>query len=153
MRSILVLTLLTFGWCGCAGLSGKDEASADFERETNAAEARIKEDRVRSSLGRLEAALSDFYKTERRIPERLEQLVPKYLAEVPSLDLPACGREAEGVQIYPADILRDGQVDGFRLKATGRWGYVHNEHQVVVFVDCLKTSSRGVPWYQERGVY
>ena len=153
MRLILALGVLAASFSGCAGLLGKDEASADFDKETSATEARIKEDRVRSALGRFEESISNFYKTEKRIPERLDQLVPKYLAEVPSLDLPACGGETEKVQAYPADILRGGQVDGSRLKGTGRWGYVFNDHQVVIFVDCLKSSSRGIPWYQERGVY
>lgn len=153
MRRILTLTILAASFSGCAGLWGKDESSADFDKETSAAEARIKEDRVRSALGRFEESISNFYKAEKRIPERLDQLVPKYLAEVPSLDLPACGRETEKVQAYPADILRGGQVDGSRLRGTGRWGYVYNERQVVVFVDCLKTSSRGIPWYQERGLF
>ena len=153
MKRILALTLLASCSLGCSSLFSKDEASADFDRETSAAEARIKEDKVRSSLGRFEASIADFYKAEKRIPERLDQLVPKYLAEVPSLDLPVCGRETDKVQVYPADILRGGQVDGSRLKGTGRWGYVYNERQVVIFVDCLKSSSHGVPWYQERGVY
>lgn len=153
MRRILALTFLAASFSGCASLFGRDEASADFEKETTAAEARIKEDRVRSSLGHFEEALAAFYKAEKRIPERLDQLVPKYLAEVPSLDLPACGQETEKIQIYPADILRDGHVDGSRINGTGRWGYVFNQRQVIIFVDCLKPSSRGIPWYQERGVF
>lgn len=153
MRWIWTLTVLAASISGCAGLFAKDEAAADFDKETSAAEARIKEDRVRSALGRFEESIADFYKTEKRIPERLDQLVPKYLAAVPSLDLPVCGRETEKVQVYPADILRDGQVDGAKLKGTGRWGYVYNDRQVVVFVDCLKDSSHGIPWYQERGVF
>ncbi len=36
---------------------------------------------------------------------------------------------------------------------TGKWGYVFNESQVVVFIDCTHKSGRGRPWYQERGVY
>jgi len=153
MRRILTLSILAASFSGCAGFFAKDEASADFDKETSAADARVREDRVRSALDRFEESIANFYKAEKRIPERLDQLVPKYLAEVPSLDLPACGRETERVQVYPADILRDGQVDGSRLKGTGRWGYVYNERQVVIFVDCLKASSRGIPWYQERGLF
>jgi hypothetical protein len=54
---------------------------------------------------------------------------------------------------YPPDVLRGGQVDGSRLRGTGRWGYVFNQNRVVIFVDCLKPSNKGIPWYQERGVY
>jgi len=30
---------------------------------------------------------------------------------------------------------------------------VFTDDRIVIFVDCLKPSLRGVPWYQERGVY
>lgn len=153
MMRMLALAVLTASLSGCSTLFARDEAAADFEKETSAAEMRIKEERVRSLLGRFEESIADYYKTEKRIPEKLELLIPKYLAEIPSLDLPACGHETEKVEIYPPDILRGGQVDGSHLKGTGRWGYVYNDRQVVIFVDCLKSSSRGIPWYQERGVF
>ncbi|MBI3289273.1 MAG: hypothetical protein HYZ74_07120, partial [Elusimicrobia bacterium] len=57
------------------------------------------------------------------------------------------------IEVYSPTILRDGQVDGSRIRGSGHWGYVFNDYQVVVFVDCLKPSLRGVPWYQVRGVY
>jgi len=138
---------------GCGGMFAKDEAADDFAKETSANEAKVKEDRVRSSLAQIEARLSDYTKTEKKIPAKLEKLVPKYLAEIPSLDLPVCGRESSKVEVYGPEILRDGQVDGSRLRGTGRWGYVFTDDRIVIFVDCLKPSLRGVPWYQERGVY
>lgn len=137
---------------GCA-LFGRDEAAAEFERETSADEARVREDKARTGLGRLEASIADYYKAEKKIPEKLDLLVPKYLAEIPPLDLPACGEETDKVQTYSPEALRGGQVDGARIRGTGRWGYVFNDRQVVVFIDCLKLSSQGVPWYQVRGVY
>lgn len=152
MRYLPLLFVLSF--TACAGmLGGKDEASMDFDKETSANEARVKEDRVRSALAQLESRMADYTKAEKKIPEKLEKLVPKYLAEIPTLDLPVCGRETSKVENYKPDILRDGQVDGSRISGTGRWGYVYNDHQIVIFVDCLKPSLRGVPWYQERGVY
>lgn len=152
MRYLPLLTVVIFA--ACAGmLGGKDEASVEFDKETSANEARVKEDRVRSSLAQLEARMADYTKTEKKIPAKLERLVPKYLGEIPSLDLPVCGRESNKVETYTADVLRDGQVDGSRIRGTGRWGYVFNDRQIVIFVDCLKPSLRGVPWYQERGVY
>jgi hypothetical protein len=137
---------------GCA-MFGKDEAAADFDKETSANEVKVKEDRARSSLAQLEARLSDYTKTEKKIPSKLESLVPKYLGEIPTLDLPVCGRESNKVEVYPPDILRDGSIDGSRLRGSGHWGYVYSEYQIVIFVDCLKPSLRGTPWYQERGVY
>ena len=152
MRNIMLTAAAVLLTAGCAGMLGKDEASADFDKETSANEARIKEDRVRSSLAQIEARLADYTKTL-PIPAKLEKLVPKYLAEIPSLDLPVCGHESNKVEVYSPDILRDGQVDGSRIRGSGHWGYVFNDTRVVIFVDCLKPSLRGVPWYQERGVY
>ncbi len=152
MRYAIIVSAMIFS--SCAGMfGGRDEASQEFDKETSANEARVKEDRVRSSLAQLEARMADYTKTEKKIPAKLERLVPKYLGEIPSLDLPVCGRESNQVETYSADVLRDGQVDGSRIRGTGRWGYVFNDRQIVIFVDCLKPSLRGVPWYQERGVY
>jgi len=153
VKKILLTAMAALLTAGCGALFTKDEAALEFDKETSANEARVKEDRVRSSLAQIETRLSDYTKAEKRIPVKLESLVPKYMAEVPSLDLPPCGRESNMVEIYPAEILRDGQVDGSQLKGTGRWGYVFTDDRIVIFVDCLKPSLRGVPWYQERGVY
>ena len=154
MRKLILTAAAVLLTAGCAGMfGGKDEAAAEFDKETSANESRVKEDRVRSSLAQLEARLSDYTQTEKKIPAKLDTLVPKYLAEIPTLDLPVCGRESNKVEVYPPEILRDGQVDGSRLRGTGRWGYVFTEDRIVIFVDCLKPSLRGVPWYQERGVY
>lgn len=150
----LILTASILIMSGCAGMfGGKDEAAADFDNETKANELRVKEERVRSSLAQLETRLADYTKAENKIPAKLEKLVPKYLAEIPTLDLPVCGHESNKVEVYSPVILRDGQVDGSRLRGTGRWGYVFTDDRIVIFVDCLKPSLRGVPWYQERGVY
>lgn len=153
MKNLLLAATAIVIMSGCASLFTKDEATADFDKETSANEARVKEDRTRSSLAQIEARLSDYTKTEKKIPTKLESLVPKYIAEIPALDVPVCGRETSKVEIYSPEILRDGQVDGSRIKGTGRWGYVFTDERIVVFVDCLKPSLRGVPWYQERGVY
>ena len=151
MPAVAVFSVLALS--GCAGWIGKDEATLDFEKETSAGDARMREDKTRMSLGALESALADYVKAENKIPAKLDALVPKYLAAIPMLDVPVCGGETDRVESYPAGVLRDGQVDGARLRGTGRWGYVHNDDRVVVFVDCLKPSGKNLPWYQERGVY
>ena len=154
MKNLILTVTAVLFTAGCAGMfGGKDEAAADFDKETSANETRVKEDGTRSSLAQLETRLGDYIKTEKIIPEKLERLVPKYLAEIPALDLPVCGKESSKVEVYRPDILRDGQVDGSRIRGTGNWGYVHNDNRIVIFVDCLKPSLRGLPWYQERGVY
>lgn len=154
MKNLMLTGAVVVLTAGCAGMFGlKDEASADFDKETSANELRVKEERVRSSLAQLETRLADYTKAENKIPKKLESLVPKYLAEIPTLDLPVCGRESNKVEVYSPELLRDGTVDGSRLRGTGRWGYVFTDERIVIFVDCLKPSLRGVPWYQERGVY
>lgn len=154
MKNLMLTMTAVLLTSGCAGMfGGKDEASLDFDKETSANEARVKEERVRSSLAQLETRLADYTKTENKIPNKLETLVPKYLGEIPTLDLPVCGRESNKVEVYSPEILRDGTIDGSRLRGTGRWGYVFTDERIVIFVDCLKPSLRGVPWYQERGVY
>jgi hypothetical protein len=144
---------LSSGISGCASWVGKDESSVDFDKETNANEARVREDKTRMSLGAMESAVADYIKTENHVPEKLDQLVPKYLAQIPSLDVTVCGGESNQVKVYPSSDLRDGQVDGTKIRGHGGWGYVYDETRVVIFVDCLKPSSSGVPWYQVRGAY
>jgi hypothetical protein len=152
MRYSLVLAALIAAG-GCANMTGARDVHSDIEAQSVAVDASAQENDVRASLGHIENALSDYVKSENKIPDDLEALVPKYLAAIPPLDVTACGRPTDDVQNYPADVLHDGQVDGTRIRGRGVWGYVHNSARVVVFVDCLKTSSTGTPWYQVRGIY
>ncbi len=153
MRKLLLLCVVA-GLSGCASMfGGSDIGGSDFDKEASVADNRGREDRARAGLGKIEASLADYVKAEKRIPTKLEQLIPKYLGEIPMLSLQICGRDTDRVENYRSDILRGGQVDGSRIRGTGRWGYVYNDDRVVVFVDCVKPSSRGIPWYQERGVY
>ena len=151
--NILLLAVLGMLASGCANLTGKDEASVEFDKDTSADDARVREDRTRTGLRALESAVADYVKAERKIPEKLDLLVPKYLAQIPSLEIPACGGESSKVENYPSSVLRGGQVDGALIRGKGNWGYVYDESRVVVFVDCRKPSISGVPWYQVRGVY
>ncbi|MCX5796019.1 MAG: hypothetical protein NTY77_11040 [Elusimicrobia bacterium] len=143
----LLLTL-----AGCRSLGLKDESSGELERNFQESDRQVGETRTLAGLAAMETALTSFVKGERRIPERLDELVPKYLSQIPSVDIVVSGHhETNAVRYYPSDLLRGGQLDGTKLKDTGKWGYVHNERQVVIFVDCTHPSSRGKPWYQERG--
>lgn len=154
MRS-LTLVVAVSALAGCGGMFGGKEmgATSDFDHDTSAVDLRVREDRARAGLVKLEASVADYVKAEKRIPARIDLLIPKYLGEMPTLSLPVCGRDTDRVESYGPEVLRGGQVDGSRIKGTGRWGYVFNDDRVVVFVDCVKPSSRGVPWYQERGAY
>jgi len=130
----------------------RDESAVELDRNIQDSERQVREARTLSSLVEMDTALASYYSHERRIPEKVDQLIPKYLAAIPSVDPATAGHgETNAVKYYPSDLLRDGQIDGTKLKDTGRWGYVYNDRQVVIFVDCTHPSSRGRPWYQERG--
>ena len=141
---------------GCGGNASERDAriSSDVEQNVQEADTRAQELRTLASLAKIEESVANYVKTENKIPDNLEQLIPKYLAEVPPVEIGVRGhRDNNQVRLYTASVLRDGQIDGSQLKDTGRWGYVHNDRQVVVFVDCTHLSRQGSPWYQAHGAY
>jgi hypothetical protein len=151
MRKWNIGLALLLALSGCRMLGLKDEGAGDLERNLQDSDVKVRETRTLASLAEMETALASFVKGEQRIPDRLDELIPKYIAEIPSVDIAVGGHnETNSVRYYASDLLRDGQIDGTKLKDTGRWGYVHNERQVVVFVDCTHPSSRGKPWYREK---
>jgi hypothetical protein len=148
----VLIGALALGAAACRGML-REDISPEVEQTFQEADTRARESRTLSGLAKLEEGLSDYVKAEKKIPKRLEDLIPKYLAEMPTVELPVRGhQDTARVEVYPPEVLRDGRVDGSRLKDTGRWGYVFNDRQVVVFVDCTHKSGRGPAWYQERGV-
>ncbi len=94
LLAFAAIGLLAAAVSGCANLTGKDEASVEFDKETSADDARVMETQTRTGLSALEAAVSDYVKTEQKVPDHLELLIPKYLAQIPSLNVPACGGES-----------------------------------------------------------
>lgn len=150
----MVLAAGALVFSGCRGMIGRDEIAREVDADVRDSERQIRESRTLSNLAKLESSLADYIKLEKRIPAQLNWLIPKYLAEIPSVEIGIRGHhENSEVKVYPSDVLRDGRISGARIRDTGKWGYVFNERQVVVFVDCTHKSSRGRPWYQERGVY
>lgn len=156
MKKLAHAALIIFcaAFAGCSSLGRDEIGGKEFDSSVRNADLRIKESRTLSSLSKLESAVSDYYKAEGRIPAKLDVLIPKYLADMPIVEISIRGhKDSSGVQQYPGSVIRDGQVDPSQLQDTGKWGYVFNDRQVIVFVDCTHTTSRGTPWYQERGVY
>jgi hypothetical protein len=155
MKAIFAcLAAATLALSGCRGMIGRDAIAREVDEDVRDSERQVRESRTLSNLSKLESSLADYIKTEKRIPAKLEWLIPKYLAEIPSVEIGVRGhQENSEVKVYPPDVLRDGRISGARIRDTGKWGYVFNERQVVVFIDCTHKSSRGRPWYQERGVY
>ncbi|MBI4376888.1 MAG: hypothetical protein HY549_10620 [Elusimicrobia bacterium] len=138
--------------CACAGNRRDSEVSREVEETVRRAEIRSKESQTLSALAKLEEGLSAFTRAERRIPKSLDKLIPKYLAEIPAVET-STHKENSSVMIYPPNVLRDGQIDGSRLRDTGGWGYIATQRQIVVFIDCTHPTTRGEPWYKARGVF
>jgi hypothetical protein len=154
MKTATLAVMLAAAIGGCAIPSSREDSIHEVDENVNALEIQAAESRTMSGLAKLEESLTRYLETEKKIPERLENMIPKYLAEMPRVEIHVRGHhETDGTKNYPSTVLRDGQIDGTKLKDTGRWGYVYNDRQVVVFIDCTHKSSRGRGWYLERGVY
>ena len=153
-RFLMAAAAIAFTLSGCAGGATPGDSIREVDENARQLESKAGESRTLSALAKLEESLTNYIQTEKKIPQTLEELVPKYLAEVPTVELDIRGHHDNNkVHVYPAAVLRDGAIDGTKLKDSGRWGYVFNERQVVVFVDCTHKSSRARAWYLERGVY
>lgn len=150
----------SLAWAGCStGTGGLNlepgpATTREMTDEVRRSERMTLESLTLSRLSAIERSLNDFIRAERRIPKRLDELVPKYLAEIPEAETGVRGhKDSGGVRYYPASIIVDGQINGTKLKDTGGWGYVYNDRQVIVFVDCIHKMMDGKFWYQARGVY
>ncbi len=150
---ILAAVLAPWAATGC-GVFIKDNITRDVERHVQEVDLRAVESRTLTHLSTLEQSVSDFYRAEKRVPEKLEELIPKYLSEIPQVELGVKGHSTNNdVRLYPAEVIQDGAIDGVRIRDTGRWGYAVKGNRVIIFVDCVHRTSKGNPWYQERGVY
>lgn len=153
-RLIWIAAAAAFSACAGGQTDRTETMSTDTERTVQLDEVSVQDTQTLSALAKMEDAIAAYIAAEKRIPESLDALVPKYLADIPTVEIDVRGhRDTNLVKVYPASILRDGQIDGTQLKDTGRWGYVHNDRQVVIFIDCTHQSRRGRAWYQQHGVY
>lgn len=153
MKKIYWLALLP-GLLSCSSMSkeGDDEGSSEVSQNVRDSERQAKEIHTLSSLAKFEESISAYYQTENKIPVNLQKLIPKYIAAIPSVET-GVHQDSNKILVYPRDVLRDGQIDGSKLKDSGGWGYVFNERQVIIFVDCTHKSGQGHPWYRARGVF
>ncbi len=105
-----------------------------------------KEGATRGSLGSLRSGLMVYYgETEGNYPMSLEELVPKYLNEIPSAKTPEHHEDTDTVTYYSgSDYSRKDFRD------TGGWGYVNDSTSPdwgALFVNCTHTDSKGKTWY------
>ncbi|MBI5200812.1 MAG: hypothetical protein HY925_04415 [Elusimicrobia bacterium] len=146
------LALLAALFAGCSFLSFRDSAKDDLDADIEKSERSERESRTVTALSLLERSVNDYYQHEGKIPDKLDKLVPKYLAEIPQADTGIRGHGASSsVRYYPSTVIRDGVVDGTRLKDSGAWGYAFNDRRVIVFVDCTHPNSKQKPWYRQPG--
>ena len=150
--------LLSLSGCSWSLMKGDGGPASSPAREANddirRSERSTSESHTISRLSVIERSLNDFIQAEKRIPRTLDELIPKYIAEIPEAELGVRGhKDSNAVKYYTAEIIVGGQVNGSRLKDTGGWGYVHNDRQVIIFVDCIHKMMDGKFWYQARGVY
>jgi len=142
-------------WSLMRGEGGRAAVPArDANDEIRRSERSASESHTISRLSAIERSINDFIQAEHRIPNSLDDLIPKYIAEIPEAELGVRShKDSNIVRYYPREIIVGGQVNGSRLKDTGGWGYVHNDRQVIIFVDCIHKMMDGKFWYQARGVY
>ncbi|MFC1679302.1 hypothetical protein ACFL2T_03745 [Elusimicrobiota bacterium] len=157
MRATKGLLILALGACvaGCGGMFGRDRLGADMSDDVAMSVRRSVESNTLSRLAALERSLNDFIQAKGRIPVRLNELIPKYLAEIPEVELGLRRehKDRNDVAYYPVAVISDGQINGALIEDTGGWGYVFNESQVIVFVDCTHKRMDGSYWYKTRGVF
>lgn len=152
----LAVWALAAGLAGCSFQFGlKSERPLSLESAAGRSDRCSRESRTLSRLAALDLLVNDAVKGGYEVPEKLDELARQYLAGMPAVELglPEFHRDTNEVEYYPSSVIRDGKLDGARLKDTGRWGYARNERQALLFIDCAHQSSRGRPWYLERGVF
>lgn len=140
---------------GCMGGLRGETGGKDISEEVAQSVRRASESHTLSRLAALERSLNDYIQAKGNIPPKLNVLVPDYIAEIPEaeLGLPRDHIDKNVISYYPAGIISDGQINGALIKDTGGWGYVFNDRQVIVFIDCVHKRMDGSPWYQARGVF
>ena len=149
-RGLAVFLLAAIGAAGCR--FGGDKKESLVAMSTRPQETRVaKESRTLSRLALLQGALAAYTKINHKPPKNLSDLVPKYIASIPFVEGLTKHKPSKKVRRYPARTLLDGSINKRELRDRGGWGYAPSDPPKV-FVDCHHTSSRGLPWYSERGM-
>lgn len=150
-RLILVLTVLA---SGCAFMAREDRFPKGMSDEVARSVRRTAESHTLSRLAALERSLNDYIQAKGKVPAKLEELVPEYLAEIPDVEMGLKEhKDRSEVRYYPASIIAGGAVNGAALGDSGGWGYAFNDRRVIVFVDCTHQRMDGSLWYKARGVF
>lgn len=149
-----VIPAAAFLFSACGALMLRDPVSTGVASEVAQSERMTLESRTRSSLAALERSVNDYIQAKGEVPQRLESLVPEYLAEIPEVVTGVRGhKDTSAVRYYSEEVISDGRINGALIEDSGGWGYVHSAEQVILFVDCTHKSMDGTLWFRVRGVY
>jgi hypothetical protein len=153
MRNCALLVLLLLA-SSCKSMMDKGGFSIGGSSEIAAAEMGALESQTRARLSVLERGLNEYIQAKGEVPDKLDVLIPDYVAEVPETltGIKEC-RDSAHVFYYKPEVIIDGVIDGSKLRGAGGWGYVFNDERVIIFVDCTRKSKNGTLWYNVRGVY
>ena len=154
MRSFSKSLCLAGALAGCAPLGPQDPASRRISDEVAVSERSSRGSVTISNLAMLERSINDFIHAKGRIPARLDELIPDYIAGIPEVTLGDRRHDdSKKVRYYPASVIQEGQINGAAIEDTGGWGYAFDDKQVIIFVDCTHKRPDGGLWYRARGVY
>lgn len=105
-------------------------------------------------LGELRSALAQYYGDHEELapqyyPRHPQELIPKYLKEIPELSLPE-HPASRAIQLYGDEVCKvdaEGLGDAIpaRGRDTGKWGYVSDKKSQcfgAAFIDCKHEASR-----------
>lgn len=154
MKAFPILCGLAAAICGCTTFNSRDPVSRRVSNEVALSDRRALESLSLSNLAAMERGLNDYIQAKGRIPARLTELIPDYIAEIPDLNLGVPEHAStKRVSVYPASVILDGQINGTMIDDTGGWGYAFNDKQVILFIDCTHKRIDGSLWYKARGVF
>jgi len=146
---LLVCAALPAAAAGCASFTGGDTLSKETHAEFARSEQLSAESLTLSRLRALERSLSDFVHAEGKVPKKLDELIPKYLGEIPEAVLAVREhKDSSNVRSYPASVISGGLVNGSMLRDRGGWGYAFNSERAIIFVNCTHSTRNGRPWYR-----
>ncbi len=149
MKTPLVAVLASLALSGGCAFGGRPRAEP---RQAGPEERLILESSTLTSLALLEASVGTFTRDKGRPPARLEDLVPDHIGQLPVVELGlAAHPDAAEAFNYGPGVLENGALREGMLRDSGRWGYAVEGGSARVFVDCTHESSRGRPWFKERG--
>lgn len=107
------------------------------------------ENQAKGNLGALRSALSIFYgDKEGKYPSDLTELIPKYLARMPSLEVAGHPPSTTVRILKKVNDMNDIET---RLKDTGQWAYVGDPNSRIagtIVIDCTHVDNRGMKWFK-----